>query len=74
MLKIAQKFTVELTTEEIELLTTALHGEYKFIRKLCEENANPREAARLHEKTQAVRALRNSFSGLINRFYMGEDA
>ena len=74
MLKIAHKFTVELTTEEIELLTTALHGEYKFIKNLRAENANPSEAPRLYEKQKALQALRNSFAALVNRFYMGEDA
>lgn len=74
MLQIAHKFTVELTTEEIELLTTALHGEYKFIKKLQSENTNPSEAPRLYEKRKTLQALRNSFAALINRFYMGEDA
>lgn len=66
-------FQIELTENEIELITTALHGEYKFIRAE-REKADQDSAPRLYEKMQAVKAIRNSFADLVNRRYMGEDA
>lgn len=74
MKMIANTFTVELTTADIEYITTALQGEYKFIKEEDRDSWNPARIARRDIDLSAVRALRNSFGDLINRRYMGEDA
>lgn len=65
-------YKVELTTDEIEIITTALHGEYKFCKGLRPDNQE--ESKRIYNKICAVREIRNSFASLVNRSYMGEDA
>lgn len=69
-----QYFTVELTPEEIDIITTALHGEYKFIREQRHKPENADRQPQLYQKQQATQKLRNAFAELIDRRYMGEDA
>lgn len=65
-------YRVELTADEVEIITTALHGEYKFIR--AEREKSQENAARLYDKMRDVRTVRNNFADLCGRRYMGEDA
>lgn len=69
---LATTFTIELTKDEIEILTMALHDEYKFCKDLQPDNIKDRK--RIEEKTENTRELRNNFAGLIAKSYMGEDA
>lgn len=66
-------FKIELAENEIELITTALHGEYKFIKDKYSK-AGVDDALRLYEKMNNIKLVRNEFAKLINRFYSGEDA
>lgn len=65
-------YRVELTADEVELITTAMHGEYKFLR--AEREKSQDNAERLYSKMKAVREIRNNFADLCGRRYMGEDA
>ena len=65
-------YKIELTAEEIELITTAMHGEYKFLR--AEREKSQENAARLYDKMRDVRTIRNAFADLCGRRYAGEDA
>lgn len=72
MKMIEKTFTIELTEQEIEIITTALHGEYKHIKEMkCD---SPEHSRKMHEKMVNIRGIRNSFASLIGRMYMGEDA
>lgn len=66
-------YTVELTREEIDTVTTALNSEYKFLK---EKYANTRQqnAAEVYERMDEARTLRNDFARLIGVTFMGEDA
>ena len=66
-------YTVELTREEIDTVTTALNSEYKFLK---EKYANGRQqnAAEVYERMDEARTLRNDFARLIGVTFMGEDA
>ena len=60
------------TFDRIEAITTALHGEYKFLR---EERAKSEDnAVRLYPKMKTVQQLRNAFGNLVGRSFMGVDA
>lgn len=72
MKTIVKTFTVELTSEEISLITTALHNEYKALKTTCSESKDETENS--YNQIKCFRDLRNSFSSLINVSYMGEDA
>ena len=74
MKMISNIFTVELTPADVEYITTALHGEYKFIRDEDRDGWNSARAARRDIDLSAVRALRNSFADLVGCRYMGEEA
>ena len=63
-------YTVELTREEIDTVTTALNSEYKFLK----ENARQQNAAEVYERMDEARTLRNDFARLIGVTFMGEDA
>lgn len=65
-------YKVELTTDEIEIIETALHSEYKFCKELRPDTID--ESQRIYNKMQAVRTIRNEFASMVNRSYMGEDA
>lgn len=65
-------YKIELTTDEIEIITTALHGEYKFYKEQRPDNIN--ESKRIYDKIIAVRTIRNEFANMINRSYIGDDA
>lgn len=66
-------YTVELTREEIDTVTTALNSEYKFLK---EKYANSRQqnAVEVYERMDEARTLRNDFARLIGVTFMGEDA
>lgn len=66
-------YNITITEAEAELITTALHGEYKHIKNLL-KGATDNDRARLTTKTDDLRKTRNGFAALINRFYSGEDA
>ena len=72
MKTLEKSYKVELTTDEIEIITTALHGEYKFCKESRPDTID--ESKRIYNKMQAVRTIRNEFASMINRSYMGEDA
>lgn len=73
MQTVKRSFTVELTAEEIEVITTALHGEYKFVKDL-RTKAEQDQQPRLHQKQETTQRLRNEFAELVGRRFMGEDA
>lgn len=74
-MKVTEQFyTIELTPAEIDIITTALHGEYKFIREQRHKPENADRQPQLYQKQQATQKLRNAFAELIDRRYMGEDA
>ena len=66
---LSKTFTLQLTPDEIEIITTALHGQYKTDKELNEQNS-----ALYHDRMVLARKLRNDFADMINRRYMGEDA
>lgn len=66
-------YTITLTPAEIEIITTALHGQYKTGKELM-ETATPDQIPGLTRRTDEARTLRNTFGKLINRSYMGIDA
>lgn len=66
-------YTVELTREEIDTVTTALNSEYKFLKEKY-ANARQQNAAEVYERMDEARTLRNDFARLIGATFMGEDA
>lgn len=66
-------YTVELTREEIDTVTTALNSEYKFLKEKY-ANARQQNAAEVYERMDEARTLRNDFARLIGVTFMGEDA
>lgn len=66
-------YTVELTREEIDTVTTALNSEYKFLKEKY-ANARQKNAAEVYERMDEARTLRNDFARLIGVTFMGEDA
>ena len=67
--------TIELTTKEIELITTALHGQYKTERDLyMKDNDSKAYCGKYYDAMNEVRDLRNVFAKITGRVYMGEDA
>lgn len=66
-------YTVELTREEIDTVTTALNSEYKFLKEKY-ANARHQNAAEVYERMDEARTLRNDFARLIGVTFMGEDA
>lgn len=66
-------YTVELTREEIDTVTTALNSEYKFLKEKY-ANARQQNAAEVYERMDEARTLRNDFVRLIGVTFMGEDA
>lgn len=73
MKTIEKTVKITFTLDEIELITTAMHGEYKHIKDLI-NNCTPEQRRRLIEKCDNVKTIRNNFAELINRHYMGDDA
>ena len=72
MKKLETIYKVELTTDEISIITTALHDEYKFYKEQRPDTID--ESKIICDKIQSVRTIRNEFARLINRSYMGDDA
>lgn len=72
MKTLTKTFTIELTTDEIEIITTALHGQYKHNKEMIMDN--PKNPEYITKHMMEAQALRNSFANLINRSFMGEDA
>ena len=66
-------YTVELTREEIDTVTTALNSEYKFLKEKY-TNVRQQNAAEVYERMDEARTLRNDFARLIGVTFMGEDA
>lgn len=66
-------YTVELTREEIDTVTTALNSEYKFLKEKY-ANARQQNTAEVYERMDEARTLRNDFARLIGVTFMGEDA
>lgn len=66
-------YTVELTREEIDTVTTVLNSEYKFLKEKY-ANARQQNAAEVYERMDEARTLRNDFARLIGVTFMGEDA
>lgn len=66
-------YTVELTREEINTVTTALNSEYKFLKEKY-TNARQQNAAEVYDRMDEARTLRNDFARLIGVTFMGEDA
>lgn len=80
MKKLDTVYKIEVTAEEVEAITTALHGEYKFIKSELDEVLQDSKKAtfenieRIKKRLDTVRAIRNNFADICNRRYMGEDA
>lgn len=66
-------YTIELTRQDIEIITTALHGQYKTNRELY-QGSTADKAPYIYAHMKDAQELRNTFGHLINRSYMGEDA
>lgn len=73
MTVIKKTYIIELTPEDIELITTALHGQYMTNKAIIEENGD-NTVDYIRQNLKAARNLRNEFGNLINRSYMGVDA
>lgn len=74
-MKVTEQFyKVELTLSDIDIITTALHGDYKFIREQRRKPENAERQSELFQKQQSIQNLRNAFAELIDRRYMGDDA
>lgn len=74
MKKINTKFQVELTTEEISILTNALNDRYVDIKAMLgKNNISTSYAKQLEEEKVVVKNLRNGFANLIGRCYMGRE-
>lgn len=69
-----QIYKVELTLSDIDIITTALHGDYKFIKEQRRKPENGERQSELFQKQQSIKNLRNAFAELIDRRYMGDDA
>lgn len=65
--------TIELTTTEIDIIATALHGQYKSDKEL-HENSPKDQPAYIYQHMKLAQELRNSFGNIINRTYIGADA
>lgn len=65
---------VELTREEIETITSALHEKYKTLSAAAATDAGTPAGAAASIDAGNARRLRDSFSDIIGRRYMGEDA
>lgn len=75
MKKINTKFQVELTTEEISILTNALNDKYMDIKAMLENNnVSTAYVKQLGEEKTIVKNLRNNFADLIGRYYVGNEA
>lgn len=75
MKKINTKFQVELTTEEISILTNALNDRYMDIKAMLENNnVSTAYVKQLGEEKTIVKNLRNDFADLIGRHYVGNEA
>lgn len=74
MKKFETVYKVELTAEEIKLLTSALHNEFSDLRELLDVEDDPTEAERIRKRKSDIRSIRNFFGELIGQFYMGIDA
>ena len=63
----------KLTNDEINLITTALHGQYKTCKEVAKKNGSDTQPY-IFEDMSLARELRNAFGNIVNRTYMGEDA
>ena len=64
-------FTIELSPEEISIITNALGNYYREQKELEKDEEAP---ADFKETVMQIKDLRNNFGGLIGVKYMGEDA
>lgn len=71
MKTISQTYTIELTKDDIHMITTALHGQYKHNREMLENDSKCLDY--IKKDMTFARNLRNSFANLIGVQYMGED-
>ena len=68
-------FTIELNEKDVDLITTALHREYKVLSELNEQERDQDDLyGKYYKDMNAARDLRNKFAGLLNKQYMGIDA
>lgn len=67
-------YTIELTDQDIDIITTALHGQYKTEKELLQEQSEGSARTRIFDNMDLARNLRNDFGRLIGRAYLGEDA
>ena len=74
MKKLETMYRIELTTNELEVLTSALHNEYSDLKELFSVEDDPVKANKIYNRKNEVRDLRNFFGNLIGRRYMGNDA
>ena len=72
MTVIKKTYTIELSEDDVELITTALHGQYKTESELYQNDDDI--YGRYYDAMNKARDLRNTFAKLINRAYMGADA
>lgn len=64
-------FTIELSPEEIALVTNALGNYYREQKELEKDEEAPVD---FKETVMQIKDLRNDFGGLIGVSYMGKDA
>lgn len=78
MKAIRQAFTLELTTEELEIITRALRGECQFIKDDIETNCDlstsdgTARAQRRKKDFDATKELRDNIGELIGHTFIGE--
>ena len=69
--------TMELTTKEIELITSALHDKYMKYSSLNERDLvenHDNLYGKYYDEMNQARDLRNVFAKIINTTYAGKDA
>lgn len=67
-------YTIEITTEEAELIREALHNHYKKVRDEWENDEGSRTGDSKCKLMDELRTLRNAFCNITDTYYMGKDA
>lgn len=71
-----KQFNITLTEKDVELIVTALRGEYMFKRDLAKksmEEKQPEKAARISNDAREVAKIRDDMGHLINVFFFGDE-
>ena len=69
---LSKNFIIELTADEVDVIATALHGQYKHNKEMLSDK--PINPEYITKHMVQAKELRNTFANLLNRQYLGEDA